>query len=321
MIDSLRTVEFSDTLAIRYTQNENLNFIELVKVLKETNQQEKFLNIISYDALATIIIMLLIFFLGFLFERILNLIKKNYRRKAIYAAFKDGLNNLILNLNHLVESYRNVSQTTSLNTGIPSTPPKLLSIYGAFKQLNSINYEEIFDAVLIKSNLTNLINRITFAEKLFEQVDIYHDKIYNDSSILRRDLEQEIEDYIELIEEFNEKEKSENHQIYKNLNSNIQQALHIFYTEISRTSNITSFYDIVMMNILNVILKEKLYSEPDIKQIAFKSRQIIKKYEKLEIMTEEYKKDYEKFHNHANETSQRLSDNLSKLKIKRCWDF
>jgi hypothetical protein len=164
---------------------------------------------VSSDTIYTVKITLFIFILGIFIERLIKFADKKNKdtdQKKFFLFHLNQANNLLFK--KLKEVYKKLHDDISIDTGLESTPPKVIS--SDFQRLLNLNHEELFKAYKNKNVLSKILGQIEFVDKIQIEVNKFHDRVLQDSGNLRDNLENQSDEYLSLLSRYIEWEKLNN---------------------------------------------------------------------------------------------------------------
>jgi len=261
-----------------------------------SNTKEDFLPFISNDALFSTLITIFIFTLGIIIN---HLIKRREKRKShseMRSYIDHHINEILKTYTPtLKKAYTDLSEDTSIDSGIPMTPPKLLS--NDFQRILNVNIEELHKAVSNKKALSDLISQVEFLNRLLDEVQYYHERVLEDTKQHRSQLESDIYQYIELLAEFvdfenNANQENEPSEAYNVINGAILK----YYTEIAGQRELQKLYDEIIRANQDFLVRSELYKSHTIGQkIAKLGKKLSHDFNTLLGITNEFKEQYKTF--------------------------
>ena len=154
------------------------------EIVEYTKSQKQDKSSVSNDTIFTVIVTLSVFILGIIVDRLLKLCDRIKKEKDLRTFFLYHLKRTDTSLVvKLKDAYLEYSTTTTIDTGISSTPPQIIS--SDFQRLLNTNFEELFKAYEKKEVLSKILSRIEFIDKVQIQVNDFHDRVYADSGHVR----------------------------------------------------------------------------------------------------------------------------------------
>lgn len=290
---------------------------ELVKSYKEYIEykkpqiQEK--TMVSPDTIYAVRVTLFIFVLGIIVDRFLRFIDKKIKEYKLKKFFIFHLNQANTDLiTKLKDAYKDFYEETNINTGITSTPPKVIS--GDFQRLININNEELFNAYRKKDVLSKILGYIEFVEKVQIEVENFHERVLIDSDKIREDLENQSDEYLGLLSKFIEK-KNQNITEYPVTFDLINNLVIKYYTELSGTRQLSVFYSDIIRTIQEHLVNTGEYKTNEVlSEIAEKGRKLSHIITKLTQKTSEITEQYKVFSEYMDNANQALNNLMPELK-------
>lgn len=274
---------------------------------------EKYLfGVISYNTLFTVITTIFVFFLGVLFQKRLE----RYKRRTVLKSIKENFLYLVRVLpdryiSPHIEQLRNFYLASNIDTGVTITPP--ITISGDLKRLSEFSSNDLFTAfrTLTKNDfekdLHNILSQIDYLIEQTNIIDKYHNAILARNDELRNEIQNQIEDYIDLIANTirDIKKRDENYEqnpfwVY------INEMLIAYYNDPNRNNTISFLYKNLLRPI-QVELVNKGYDREikEAEEITLLGKKITTRRFYLRHQTISIKLQYRQFYN---ETARLLND-------------
>ncbi len=289
---------------------------KLTETINQNTMNDKLFGLFSYDTVFTVVITLSIFILGILFDRFNKNCEKRKDRKELRLFFKTFLDRIIdSTCDKLSKSYKDFYQSIDIDSGIPITPPKILT--GDFDRVNRINDNKLFHAIKEKEPLSKLLSNIDFIERLIPEIDRYHAHCLKESETLRSPLQEMINDYMDLLAEYVEHVKltNPNYPNCTEFRNQVNDAIIRYHRDISGTRQLKKFYREILRPIQEKVIETNIYRVDQIGiQIADLGKRISYQYNYLKRLIIEFKLDYRKFYNYTIDSKEKL--NIERERIK-----
>ncbi|MBP7510824.1 MAG: hypothetical protein KA981_02780 [Bacteroidia bacterium] len=143
------------------------------KLFEVLNTYTKSDNGISEDTIFTVIVTLTIFLLGIIIDRFLKWFNEKGDQKKLRKYFKHYLDFIIdKSCPRLEEAYKKIYQNTTVDNGIPVTPPKILT--NDFQRINRIQDKDLFYAISSEKMLAKLRSNLDVIEGITSEIEVYH---------------------------------------------------------------------------------------------------------------------------------------------------
>lgn len=277
--------------------------------------QEQDKSSVSNDTVFTVVVTLSIFVIGIIIDRLLKYFERIKKEEELRAFFEYHL----LRTNDkmvpkLKEAYENYSKDTTIDTGITSTPPKVLS--SDFQRLIHTNFEGLFKAYTSKEVLSKVLSNIELIDKVQIEVNNFHDRVYANTGEIRDELEKHSDIYLGLLSAYVKKEKSTNanyanSETYKLISASIKT----YYTEIAGTRQLERFYQDIIRAIQKHIVDNGEYlTHPILEEVAENGRKLSHIVSKLQQRTKEIVDQYKVFSGHMDDANKSLTTLTKELK-------
>jgi len=273
--------------------------------------------IVSYDTIFTVATTIIIFSFGIIINRLLkylenNKTKKKQREHFIFY-FEKIRNNL---LPQLVTGYKEFYQSTNINTGFPSTPPRLLT--GDFKRVINLNTQILLHSFDYQNDIYKIISHIDFIYLCIDGNEYFHQKILVDTGDYRKLLTELIEKYFHSLANYTEFEKTktkdfEQDKVYILINKSIYK----YYNEFAGKSALSNFYYEILRPIQEALVNSNYFRTKEIgKEITSLGKEISHRYNDLKRITTEVRCEYRHIYLILKKTNETLLKYKINPKIK-----
>lgn len=300
-LDSLKNQSHSD-------------FNNLRETIVETDQNEGLLKFVSNDALFTTITTILVFSLGILASIVFKWIDIKRKKLETRKFVKHHIDRITDSYcTKLKEAYMKFSNETTIDSGIPLTPPKILS--NNFQRILHIDSKELFNSVVNKNALSNVVSQIDFLNSLVAEVQLYHSSVLADNNKFREKLNDKLNQYLNSLADFIEYER-QNTQNYENTTpyKTINDSIYKFYTEIAGKRQLQKFYDEILRINQDYLVESNLFREHKVgKEIAEKGKDLTLLFTDLRAITDEFKKQYKDFSDSIDSSLVSLNSETDKI--------
>ena len=265
---------------------------------------------ISSDTIFTVVVTLSIFIIGIAIDRFLKWLDSNSKRKKLKSYFEYHLKKVNEGLiPKLRDGYKKFYFITDVNSGITSTPPKVLS--SDFERILHIDNSELFYAFTDKEVLSKVLGQIDFVSKMQAEVDNFHSLVLGQSTQLREEIKYLSDEYISLLAEYGEMEKANKDDTSTLFNSSVIY----YYKELAGKRKLTVFYKNIIRPIQEHLISSGLHrTHSKAKEIAEKGRKISHVYNELRHRSVEVRIQYRVFSKYMDDTSKTLSELIKELK-------
>ncbi|MCF8322509.1 MAG: hypothetical protein K9I26_05135 [Flavobacterium sp.] len=265
---------------------------------------------ISSDTIFTVVVTLSIFILGIAIDRFVKWLDKNSKKEKLKSYFEYHLIKVNEGLiPKLRDRYKKYYLFTDVDSGLTSTPPKVLST--DFERLLHIDNSELFYTFLDKEILSKVLSQIDFVSKIQSEVDNFHSLVLGQSKQLREEIKILSNEYISLLAEYAEMEKTNKGATYSLINDWVL----LYYNELAGKRKLSDFYKKIIRPIQEYLIKSQLFrTNWKAMEIAEKGREISHLYYELRHQSIEVRIQYRVFSNYMNNTSNTLSELIIKLK-------
>ena len=294
---------------------EQKNEIENLSKTIEKVASEKLWGIFSYDTVFTVSVTLLIFTLGIIIDRILKSIDQKQKDKELKRYFKTYIDKIIdRTCPKLIEIYKDFYQNIDINSGIPTSPPKILT--GDFERIKNIDDTQLFKAIHEKESLSRLLSHLDFVEKLISEVDDYHQHTREEGDKIRMDLEHKINEYFNLLANYQDhiRENQPNYEYRDEFHKLVYNLIMKYYTEIANTRQVKKLFREIIRPIQKFAVTSNIFrKDPIAYQITEAGKEISMKYTKLKRVTIDFRLQYREFKNYVEEAQQGLNE--ARLKV------
>ncbi|MEO9473877.1 MAG: hypothetical protein ABJG68_00160 [Crocinitomicaceae bacterium] len=311
---NLNTYEIIDRLDSLNTHLEK-GFTQIETAIVNSNAKKDYLPFISNDALFSTLITVIIFSLGIIINILLKRRDKRILRSEMRSYIKHHIDEMLAGYTPVLkEAYLKLSNDTTIDSGIPMTPPKLLS--NDFQRILSVDIVELHKAVVNKKSLSGLISQIEFLNRLLDEVQFYHERVLEDTKKHRSQLENSIYQYIELLAEFIEHEdkinpEGERSEAYNLFNGGILK----YYTEIAGQRELQKLYDEIIRTNQEFIVTSQLYkTNPLGQKIAELGKKLSHEFSNLQGITTEFKEQYNSFSELVNKAESSINKKVAEIK-------
>lgn len=305
--------------------NPEIDSLRIIAELIDTNseqvrnvlisEQEKFLELISYDTVFTVVTTISIFIFGFLINGLVKYNQRKKEQKQIKLYFKTFLDRIVDDyLGKLSKLYKDFYQTTDINSGIPSSPPKVLS--GDFERIKSINGEKIFHSIKEKESLSRIFNQIDFIEKLILEITEYHQHIRTVSDSLRNPMQEMLNKYFDTLSKYTEYVRINNptYPRCQDFYSLVNDSLGLYHQGLSKSRQISKVYYEIIRPIQNAVVNSEIFRNDVIGfEIAEKGKDFSLKYTRLRMFTVDIKLSYRSFSGLINSAKLNLESERKKI--------
>jgi hypothetical protein len=290
-----------DTLSIAQLDSLNKNIkltnIQLHEIKTEIsvgNEDEKFLNKITYDTVFTVIITIGIFALGVLIDRIIKICEHKRKEQQLRNYFIFHLQEIEKSyLPPLIEGYKKFYEQHNVDTGIPLSPPRLLS--GDIERICTIDNSELFHSFKNKKKLSKILSQVDLLSKFSSETESYHSIVLGYSNEKRKVLNDLISLYMETLASLVERELPSNPKNpYVNF---INDKIIYYYENFVSKRELSKFYAEIVRPIQEYIVENNLHKNHDtIRSIASLGKQLSHKYNDLKDLSVEISSQYKQFH-------------------------
>jgi len=294
-------------------QNESL--LEIAENIKSASDTEKLFNLVTYDTVFTVLVTLGIFILGILVTRILKYFDRKSEHKSLRLYFKTYLDKITdKTAPRLAEMYKDFYQQNDIDSGITTTPPKILT--GDFERIHNIQDKNLFSAINDKESLSRLLSNLDFLEMLLIEIDKYHIHALEESNYYRTPLQQMTNDYMdklaEFVEHINQDDPVYPHRDeFKDL---INESILKYHQEFAKTRQIRKFYREIIRPIQMVVINTNIFRiDSKALDIADLGKKISYQYNYLKTFTIDLKLSYHRFYHLVKKTQNDLINERSKI--------
>lgn len=300
------TPKIKDTIVIESIDLKNLHIDVHNKTIEEN---KKFLGA-TYDTVFTVSVTIGIFILGIVADRLLKRCQEKKEQAEYREYFMNQLRIIIQKIGpNLIAGYKQIYQTEiSIDNGIPTTPPKILS--NTFDRILNMESSKLFKSFSKKekNKLNKLLSEIDFLSNLLLEINQYHNIVLQRSETVRNIISQLDYSHHRKLIDFIEFEREHNPN-YR-LNSTyilIDQKLRYYNQEIAGKRNLKAYYKNVIRPIqIEVVQNTNLFrTHPVGSEIAEIGKQFATKYSELKLLIVEVKLEYRKLTSSINQS---LSD-------------
>lgn len=211
-----------------------------------------------------------------------------------------------------MDAYKTVQDNTTVNSGIRSTPPKVLS--GEIKRVNEVNTNELHQAIKEHDALSIILSQIDLIEQLQIEVERFHVFLRDRSQVLRFEIQNIIELYFDSlrtayshIKAFEQKGE---------VDSKLEYLNQIFLKndrEMKGKRALSQLYEEIVRPTQEKIVNEKLYVDSYWNKIAEHGKAFSHKYNELADLIEEFKTQYEVFYKMLSNAERTITNSLLDL--------
>ena len=276
-------------------------------------RQEK--SSVSSDTIYTVKVTLFIFIIGIIIDRILKKVDRILKEADLKKFFVFHLEQANINLiTKLKEVYQKFHDETNIDTGLPSTAPKVIS--SDFQRLLNINHEDLFKAYKNKITLSKVVGQIEFTQEVQNAVASFHERVLIDSDEIRNDLAIQADEYLGVLNKFILFEKQNNidyksSQTYNMVNRLVMK----YYQELSGTRQLQVFYtDIIRVIQENIVNSGEYKTHVILMDVAERGRKLSQIVSHLTHKTKEITTQYQVFADYMNGVNIKLNLLLTELK-------
>lgn len=272
-------------------------------------------NRISDDALASTLITISVFIIGYFIDYLLKKRSENKNNKEIRSFIHFHLSKITTNyLPTIISKYLEASETTTVDSGVLTTPPKILS--NDFQRILKIDSVLLFNCFSEKKNISNIISQVEFIDELLKEVQIYHQNFFTKSDPMREELEIQLYDYFDLLASFLEFEERDNNSSTNSETVNlISRLVFLYYDEIASTRNLQRLYDEIVRVIQHRLVSTDIYKTHSVcKKIVYKGKKISHLFTSIKDITQEYCDQYKAFSEMMSNSKNSLIENINKIK-------
>lgn len=298
-----------------YLKNQSESIKKIAEVIDKISTQDKFLDLVSYDTVFTVTVTLSIFVLGILINRLLKYIDKKKKERKLRKYFKFYIDRITDKMcSKLSEMYRKFYQDINIDSGIPFTPPKILT--GDFERMHNIEDKTLFSAIAEKESFSKLQSNIDFVEKLISEIDKSHEHSRKESELLRTPLQEMINDYFDLLSHFVEHIRINQPQ-YPHCNEFrdlVNNSIIKYHKEFAKTRQLKRLHREIIRPIQEEVVTTNIF-RVDLMgfEIADLGKKISNKYSYLKRLTIDFKLGYRKFHKDIDNAQTELKIERSKI--------
>jgi len=282
---------------------------EYVKSVKEGD------NSVKTDTIFTVTVTLSIFILGILVDRVIKHCDRKRLEKERRTFFLYHITRANARLvSKLQETYLKYAKEISIDTGLTSTPPKVIS--SDFQRLLGIDYEQLFSAFKTKDVFSRVQSQIEFIDTVLKEVQGFHIRVYDESGIVREELAKISDEYLGLLSDYTKLQRATNanftlSQTYNLLNNGIIR----YYKELAGTRQLSVFYKEIVKPVQTRIVDSGEHDTDSILgAVAEKGRRLAHVVSRLEQILEEVSKQYETYSNYMRSANENLNTDIPILK-------
>lgn len=277
--------------------------------------QNKDNSFVTSDTVFTVFITILIFIIGVVISRIEKWYDKKKKEKERIGFFNYHIERanqkMVLNLKDVYLGY---SKRVTLENGITSTPPKVIS--SDFQRILNTNYEDLFEAYTNKEVFSKILSLIEYIDKVQKNVEFFHEKVYADTGLLGDKLNILTDEYMSLLAKYlNYESENNNHhkdsETYKLVSSSVE----LYYKSLVNTRQISVFYTDVLRAIQDHIVQTDEYKNHIIlKDVAESGRKLSHLINTLKSKMKEIQEEYEHFSEYMDYANKNLDKFIPQLK-------
>ena len=293
--------------------------IEVINSNLEKLSDNKLFNKIGYDTVFTVSATLFIFMLGISIDRIFKLISSTKKRNKIKKYFCNNVKKFSDNLlAPMKKAYKDFYLQHDINTGIPLTPPRILTSEVA--RIADLDFKDIMESFKYDENIYKTLQYVEFTDGLLDDVESYHEIVLTKSNNQRNNLQKMLEEYISLLANFLEEEKGRNDE-YKTFDLWILiNDMVLYFHETAAEQNRLSIIYYKILRPIQVFLVQKNYfrTHEQAGVIAESGRLISARFYELRYLTTEIRLEYRKFYFSLVSISGKI-DNMIEKFTKNNW--
>jgi hypothetical protein len=303
IISAIKELGYTGARTLRSLQEEK----------SKADQSERFIKWVSNDIIFSVSATLLVFTLGIIFDRIYKWAEKGKRKKELKKYFISQVSKITNSIAApLMNAYDIVSKNTTINSGIRSTPPKVLS--GEIKRVNEVNTNELYLAIKEHDALSVILSQIDLIEQLQNEVERFHFLIRDRSQVLRLEIQKLNELYFcSLRETYSHIRNSEQNESTEQQLEYLNKVFIKHDEEMKGKRALSEFYNEIVRPLQEKIVREKLHIDPNWNKVVEFGKAFSHKYNELADINNEFKDQYEVFHNHLSMAVDKITANLPKL--------
>jgi len=296
-----------------FCNQQNIN--ELFKVVASTNKESRFIDFISNDTLFTIIITILIFFLGefvkFLFKKHDQVKKNRETRKFI----KYYLDIVVPYIESIVIGYRKVSEETSINSGIHVFSPIVYK--SDWRKILSIDGREIYVSFKDKIEINKIIRQLDYIDEIVMVCEKYHGKMLQNTDIIRGKLQSKYNTFLDSVTSYLDQIRREYPNDHKKDETYIflNRLIILHHQELKNDNrDISKFYIEILRPIIEYVVDTDLFrNNPYAEIIATEAKMFSNLYFELGIVTEDIKSQYAEYSKNISNAREVMSINIDKI--------
>lgn len=213
----------------------------------------------------------------------------------------------------LIKAYIEFYKTITIDNGVPMNPPKLFS--GDFERIRKIESKELFQSIVEKKELSNILNQIDYFDNIISEVADYHKSALVTSDNIREKLEEQINQYMNLLTEFTEFERKNNHNYKTDPHFlKFNESVVYFYNDIAGKRALQEFYERVLRPNQEYLVKEQLFRTHQTgKELAELGKILSYRYNDLQRWTTEYIDQFKIFAEYLGESRKLLIESRDKI--------
>lgn len=288
-------------------------FQELRHTIQDSYTEEGFLHFVSNDALFATITTILVFSLGIIINILIKRVERNKRRREIRSIVKQHITQGVNTFKILQKEYHDFSNNTTIDSGIPLTPPKVLS--GDFQRLLRLDSKDLYNSITDKKSFSNIESQVISLTNIIHEVQFYHNRVLKRSNGLRDKLGYHLNLYVDTLANFVEHEQAntpnfQETEPYQKIND----ALSKFHNEIAGKRALQKFYDQILRPLQEYLVSSNLFRSHKLcRIIADQGKKFSLLYNELNVLTNELKDQYLKFSQLLSETIESLESNIKEF--------
>ena len=218
---------------------------------------------------------------------------------------------LFPNINKL---YRSFYLNHDIDTGIPMSPPKVLS--QDVERLNRIEFDKLYSAFQNKVKLAKVMASVDFISKAIHEVDSYHIHVYSVSQEMRINFQTILGKYTEMLAEYLKYEQSHNpayktDSTYLLLNNSLLK----FHREIAGKRALKKLYKEIIRPIQSELVeKTRKFEDHEVGIVIAKlGRDLSYRYNEIKIISLEIRLQYRYVYLQINKSIENLQVEKAEL--------
>jgi hypothetical protein len=299
--------------SLRYQLKETTNTFK--SVIEKSQSKECFVKGVSNDTVYTVSVTLFIFLLGILINEIIKRIEKYIEKRKIRKYFKYHVDKIYNSFTlKLIKAYKDYYQNISVDTGISRTPPKILSY--DFERIRNIDSKELFHSIQKKTELSKILSQLDYFDKILKEVDDYHKNALLASDTLREKLGNQINNYLNLLAEFVDYERTNDPSGYSTNPHFIHfnESLVLFYNQLAGRRALKLFYKMILRPNQKYLVNEQLFRTHEKgKSLTELGKETSYTYNDLRRLTMDVRLQFREFVKYIEESRNVLKENIDKV--------